>query len=173
MLQQEKIILRPLELNHKHELARQANNKKIWDNLRDYIPYPYREKDAVEFINMTASENPRLTFGITYEGKFAGVIGMIRRKDVYRHTAELGYWIGEAYWGKGIGTVAVKLATDYAFKELEMVRIVACVFDFNIASMCVLEKNGYVKEGIGRKAVFKNGIFCDEHRYAIVKRGSK
>jgi len=169
VLQQGKIILRPLQLSDKQELAKQANNKKIWDNLKDVMPHPYAEKDAVDFINLMSSENPPLTFCITYEGEFVGVIGLIRQKDIYRYTAELGYWVGEEYWGKSIATIAIKLITDYGFRDLQLARIFAGVYDFNIASMRVLEKNGYVKESIGRKAVFKNGVFRDEHRYVIIQ----
>ena len=159
------IKIRPLNLSDKSELANLANNKKIWDNLRDYIPYPYNENDANNFIKLTEQESPKQNFGIEYNGKLCGVIGLIVQKDVYRKSAEIGYWIGEPYWGKGIATKAVELITDYGFNTLDLKRIYTGVFEYNIASMKVLEKNGFEKEGILKKAVLKNEIFFDEHRY--------
>ena len=161
----EKIKIRPLNLSDKSELAKLANNKKIWDNLRDYFPYPYNENDADFFIKLTEQENPKQNFGIEYNGKLCGVIGLIIQKDVYRKSAEIGYWIGEPYWGMGIATKAVELITVYGFNTLNLNRIYTGVFEYNTASMKVLEKNGFEKEGIFKKAVFKNEKFFDEHRY--------
>ena len=161
----EKIKIRPLNLSDKSELAKLANNKKIWDNLRDYFPYPYNENDADSFIKLTEQENPKQNFGIEYNGKLCGVIGLIIQKDVYRKSAEIGYWIGEPYWGMGIATKAVELITGYGFNILNLNRIYTGVFEYNTASMKVLEKNGFEKEGIFKKAVFKNKKFFDEHRY--------
>jgi len=166
----EKIKIRPLNLSDKSELANLANNKKIADNLRDYFPYPYNENDADYFIRLTEKEKPKQNFGILYNGKLCGVIGLIIQKDVYRKSAEIGYWIGEPYWGIGIATKAVELITDYSFNTLDLNRIFAGVFEFNIASMKVLEKNGFKKEGIFKKAVLKNGKFFDEHRYYKLKK---
>ncbi len=161
----EKIKIRPLNLSDKSELAKLANNKKIWDNLRDYFPYPYNENDADFFIKLTEQENPKQNFGIEYNGKLCGVIGLIIQKDVYRKSAEIGYWIGEPYWGMGIATKAVELITVYGFNTLNLNRIYTGVFEYNTASMKVLEKNGFEKEGIFKMAVFKNEKFFDEHRY--------
>ena len=102
------IEIRPLKLSDKPELAKLANNKRIWDNLRDYIPFPYNENDAEFFINLTKEENPKQNFGIDFKGKLCGVIGLIIQKDVYRKSAEIGYWIGEPFWGNGIATKAVE-----------------------------------------------------------------
>ncbi len=161
----EKIKIRPLNLSDKSELAKLANNKKIWDNLRDYFPYPYNENDADFFIKLTEQENPKQNFGIEYNGKLCGVIGLIIQKDVYRKSAEIGYWIGEPYWRMGIATKAVELITDYGFNTLNLNRIYTGVFEYNIASMKVLEKNGFEKEGIFKGAVLKNENIFDEHRY--------
>ena len=163
------ITLRALQLSDKSDLAKLANNKKIWDNLRDYIPYPYTEKDAEVFINLSKEQNPTQTFGIAYDGMLVGVIGFNVQKDIYRKSAEVGYWIGEPFWGKGIATEAVKLITAYGFNELELIRIYTGVFEHNTASMKVLEKNGYSREGIFKNAVIKNGKVCDEHRFFILK----
>ncbi len=165
----EKITIRPLTQLDKPVLANLANNRKIWNNLRDYIPFPYKISDAEAFINTTEQENPRSTFAIEYDGKFAGVIGLVIQKDVYRRSAEIGYWIGEPYWGKGIATKALALVTEYGFKKLDLIRIYSGVFEFNKASMRVLEKNGYELEGIFKNAVVKNGNVCNEHRYYKLK----
>jgi len=159
------IKIRPLELSDKTPLAKIADNKKVWNNLRDYIPSPYNESDAEFFIRLTKQEKPPQNFGIEYKGEICGVIGLIIQQDVYRKSAEIGYWLGEDYWGKGIATKAVELITEYGFKTLHLIRIYTGVFEFNIASMKVLEKNDYIKEGIFKKAVFKNGKLWDEHRY--------
>ncbi len=162
---EEKIKIRPLKFSDKTELAKLANNKKVWDNLRDYIPYPYKESDAVFFIESTNKEVPKQTFGIEYKGKLSGVIGLIMQKDVYQKSAEIGYWVGEPFWGNGIATSAVELITKYGFDTLDLNRIFAGVFEYNIASMSVLEKNGYKKEGIFKNAILKNDKICDEHRF--------
>jgi len=169
MLQHEKIILRPLNNNDSTELALLANNKKIWDNLRDYIPFPYTINDAISFINMVKDQKPFMTFAIEFDGHLCGVIGLVAQKDVYRKTAEVGYWIGEPYWNKGIATVAVKLITEYGFDQLDYVRIHTGVFEYNTGSMKVLEKNGYKKDGIFETAILKNSQIWNEHRFSKIK----
>ena len=164
------IKLRRLESTDASRIASLANNKNVWDNLRDYIPYPYEEKDAEYFIGLTKQEDLAQTFGIiNSESELCGVIGLVLQKDVYKLSAEIGYWLGEAYWGKGISTKAVELITAYGFDQLNLERIYTGVFDFNKASMRVLEKNGYTQEGLFRKAVIKNGNRIDEYRYSKLK----
>jgi RimJ/RimL family protein N-acetyltransferase len=107
-----------------------------------------------------------MVFAIDCNGELCGLIGLILQKDVYRKSAEIGYWIGEPFWGKGIATKAVELITAYAFEELKLIRIFAGAFQYNVGSMCVLANNGFLKEGILQKAIFKNGKFWNEHRYA-------
>ena len=164
------IKLRRLESTDASRIASLANNKNVWDNLRDYIPYPYEEKDAEYFIGLTKQEDLAQTFGIiNSESELCGVIGLVLQKDVYKLSAEIGYWLGEAYWGIGISTKAVELITAYGFDQLNLERIYTGVFDFNKASMRVLEKNGYTQEGLFRKAVIKNGNRIDEYRYSKLK----
>ncbi len=167
-----KTTLATLRLSDASMLAALANNKKIWDNLRDYIPFPYRESDAISFIAHTQKEKPQQTFAIKYEDRLCGVIGLVIQQDIYRRSAEMGFWLGEAFWGQGIATQAVALINRYAFGELKLVRLYSGVFDYNTASMRVLEKNGYQREGILRKAVYKNGALHDEHRFAIINRAA-
>lgn len=169
MLKENDIILQRLQNDDEAPLAKLANNKKVWDNLRDYMPHPYTEQDAETFIALTNGEEPPVTFAITCKGQFCGVIGLVRQSDVYKKTAEIGYWIGEPFWNKGIATAAVKLITEYGLNTLDLVRIHTGIFEYNTGSMRVLEKNGYQKDGIFKKSVFKNGKIWDEHRFSIVK----
>lgn len=168
MLADGSIKLRPLEKADKTWIAVLLNNKKICDNLRDLIPFPYTEKDAIFFINAMKDGNPATVFGIEYNGECCGVISLIPQKDVYSKSAEIGYWLGEPFWNKGILTTAVRLITEYGFQQLSFVRLFAGVFEYNPASMKVLEKNGYKKEGVFEKSIFKNGQLWNEHRYAKV-----
>jgi ribosomal-protein-alanine N-acetyltransferase len=163
-----KIRLRPFRESDVPALARLFNNKKIWNNIRDYIPHPYFEQDAREFIGFCKQEDPQTTFVIEYEGELVGAVGLVPQTDVYRISAEIGYWLGEPFWGRGIMTEAVKQMVDYGFKHLNLVRIFTGVFDFNKGSQRVLEKAGFIRECIFEKALIKNGVVCDEFRYAII-----
>jgi RimJ/RimL family protein N-acetyltransferase len=168
MLNSEKIILRRLNDSDRSSLAQLANNKKIWDNLRDMMPYPYSEDNASFFINMTKEEDPQMTFAIEYNNQLCGVIGLVPLQDVYKRTVEIGYWIGEPFWNKGIATEAVRLVSNYAFEELGFIRIHTGIFEYNTSSMKVLEKCGYKKDGVFEKAVLKNGNIYDEHRFSKI-----
>ncbi len=165
-MQNGNLILRSLVLEDAPALAGLANNKKIFDNVRDALPQPYTIDDALFFIHLTQEEDPQVSFAMEYEGAFCGMVGIVPQKDVYRFTAEIGYWLGEPFWGKGIATKAVAMVTDYAFHQLHFIRIHTGIFEHNIASMRVLEKNGYVKECVLKKSIIKNGKLLDEHRYA-------
>lgn len=164
------VLLRRLRRADIPELSMLANNRNVWDNVRDYFPHPYSEKDAEFFISSKVSEDPQFTFAIEFEGNFVGVVGLEPQQDVYAHTSEIGYWIGEPYWGKGIATKAVKQATSYAFETLGLHKVYAGVFEFNKGSMRVLEKAGYIKEATLRSSVKKNDVIVDEVRYCIFKK---
>ena len=116
------------------------------------------------------NEKKQKNFAIECDGKFCGVIGLILQKDVYRKSTELGYWVGEPYWGRGIATKAVARIVQYGFDELNLFRVFAGAFEYNVGSMKVLERNGFEKEGIAKKAVLKNEKFWDEHRYSKLKK---
>lgn len=167
------IKLRKLELFDKTQMAHLANNKKIWDNVRDGFGHPYTEKNAEEFIQRQANSDTEKVFAIDFNGELCGLCGLILQKDVYRKSAEIGYWIGEPFWGQGIATQAIGFLVSHAFEEMDLVRLYAGVFEYNVGSIRVLEKNGFFKEGISKKAVFKNGAFWDEHRYALLHKKSK
>jgi RimJ/RimL family protein N-acetyltransferase len=162
----EKLKLRGFLDSDKVRLSKLCNNKKIWDNLRDFIPFPYTELDAANFINFCQEEDPQVTFAIEFKGEFVGCIGLVRQTDIYRLSAEIGYWIGEPYWGLGIASQAVKLLVDYGFKQLGLVRIFTGVFDYNKASQRVLEKAGFKLDCIFEKSIIKNDIIGDEYRYS-------
>ena len=163
------VILRKLTEADKLELAEIANNKKIWDNVRDYFPYPYSLKDAENFIQTVSNEDPQVTFAISYDNRLARVTGFILRTDIHRKPAEIGYCLGEQYWNKGIATKAVNLLVAYGFEELGLIRIDTGVFEFNAASCKVLEKCGFVKEAVLKNAVIKNGMIGNEVRYCKLK----
>lgn len=168
ILEENAIRLRPFHMEDAEAIAVLANNKKIWDNVRDSLPYPYSRRDAEYFINLQRKEKVPATFAIEYNGDMAGVIGLVRQADVYRLSAELGYWLGEPFWNKGICTIAVGLIVNYGFEKIGLHRIYASVFDFNKASQRVLEKAGFELECISRKAVIKNGLISSEYKYSII-----
>ena len=169
-LMTENVRLRALQTTDIQEIAELCNNKKIWDNVRDMIPFPYTEADASNFLVLCRQEKPPCTFAIEFDRRFVGCIGLVRQVDVYQLTAEIGYWIGEPFWGKGIATNAVQLAVNYGFNNLKLVRIYAGVFANNVASQRVLEKSGFKFECIFESSILKNGIIGDEYRYAIIRK---
>ena len=165
------IKLRALRLQDAKRLAELANNEKISRNLRDGFPNPYTLADAEKFLKTFSNQYPVTFFGIEYDHEYVGNISLVPRTDVYRMSAEIGYFIGEPYWNKGIVTTAVNLITEYGFNTLGLARIQTGVFEYNLASQRVLEKCGFVKEGIFRKSVLKQGQLWDEVRYALLKQG--
>jgi len=162
------ITLRKFRKTDVSRLAELANNEKISQNLRDGFPHPYSLSDAKSFIEKCLDQKITTTFAIEYKGEYVGNIGIMTGQDVYRKSAEIGYFIGEKYWNKGIATKAVKLITEYGFTELELMRIYTGIYEYNTASMRVLEKCGFIKEGIFKKAIVKNNQILDEHRYSKI-----
>jgi|WetSurSiteA1Bulk_404760.scaffolds.fasta_scaffold00142_14 [ribosomal protein S5]-alanine N-acetyltransferase len=160
------ISLRPLRESDAPRLAELANNEKIGRNLRDGFPFPYTIEDASDFIRHFMHHSS--FFAIEFKGEHVGNISLSPCENVYRRTAEIGYFLGEPYWNKGIMTAAVNLITDYGFRVLGFARIHTGVYEYNTASQKVLEKCGYTKEGIFRKSVFKEGQLWDEVRYAKI-----
>lgn len=167
-LKDQDVILRYFKVSDAIHLQELANNKNVSQNLRDAFPHPYTLSDAKSFIERCMKQKPVTTFAIEYKGEYVGNIGLGPGTDVYHKSAEIGYFIGEPYWNKGIATKAVKLITDYGFHELGIIRIYTGIFEYNEASMRVLEKCGFVKEAIFQASVFKNGRIWEEHRYAII-----
>ena len=163
--------IRRWELSDARDLATALSNKKIQDNLRDGLPYPYTEKDGKEFIStmLAANENDTFAFAITVNGKVIGSIGAFRQTNIHNKTAELGYYIAEEYWGKGIMTEAVKQLCDYVFSHTDIIRIYAEPFSNNIGSCRVLEKAGFQYEGTLRSNALKNGNVLDMKMYSKLK----
>ncbi len=162
------VTIRKFRLSDKHRMAEISNNEKIAANLRDAFPSPYTVADAVRYITACRRQKQCLNFAIEYEDEYVGNIGLTRQDDVYRISAELGYFIGEPWWNRGIATRAVNLICDYGFGELGLIRIYSGVISYNTASRRVLEKCGFVQEAVLRSALIKNGKIYDEYRYARV-----
>ena len=166
-----KCRIRKWELSDAKDLAAALSNKKVQDNLRDGLPYPYTEQDGKEFISamLSADENETFAFAITVDNMVIGSIGIFRQGNIHRQTAELGYYIAEEYWGKGIMTEAVKQICEYVFANSDIIRIYAEPFAYNIASCRVLEKVGFQYEGTLRSNAVKNGRVIDMEMYSLLK----
>lgn len=161
--------LRPFQPGDESALAKHANNRKIWRNLRDGFPSPYHVKDAEGFIKKTQDFDPVQHLAIIVDGEVAGGIGVHPQHDVHSHVGEVGYWLSEQHWGQGIGTLALKQLTVHAFETLNLRKLVANVFSSNPASMRMAEKAGFELEGILKGEVIKEGVLLDIHRYVCFK----
>ena len=150
-------------------LARYANNSNVSRNLRDTFPHPYTLSDADEWIAFAAQQSPETNFAIASATEVIGGIGLTLQQDVHRRSAEIGYWLGEPFWGRGIAAAALAAVSEHGFAEHDLVRLYACVYEGNPASARVLEKAGYVCEGRLRKSVTKNGRTIDQFLYARIR----
>lgn len=166
-IETERLVLRPWREDDEEALARQADNRRIWINLRDRFPHPYTLEHAREWIGRClAAPDPPLDLAIEHAGEPIGGIGLQPWPDVARFTAEVGYWLGEAFWGRGFATEALRRFTAYAFESFPFERLEAFVFATNPTSGRVLEKSGYEFEATLRRSAFKDGRFLDCHVYA-------
>lgn len=154
-------------------LVKNANNKMIWDNLRDDFPNPYTKIAAKQWIEIANKSNPLTNFAIIYNDRAIGGIGIILQTDVYRRNAEIGYWIGEKYWHKGFVTKALNAMVNYTFSTFDVDRIFAQVFESNEASKRVLEKTGFRFEARLKKAIIKNNKIQDCLIFSILKENRK
>jgi len=168
-IQREKYSIRQLQIEDAESLTRNANNINIWNNVRDYFPHPYSRQDALDFINFTKQKKRIEDFAIVIDNQAVGMAGYVPGTDIERLNAEVGYWIGEEYWGKGIMSSVVKDVINYIFEKTEFIRLFAPVFEFNKASMKVLEKNGFNKITILKNAGIKNNKIIDLHYYELLK----
>ncbi|MEN6342464.1 MAG: GNAT family protein [Methanospirillum sp.] len=146
-------------------LARQADSPGIAARMRDAFPSPYTLADARRFIAGATGSATNLFLAIEVDGEVAGSIGVHPLEDVYRRTAEIGYWLGEEYRGRGIATDAVRTLAPFAFRRYDIMRLQAGVFSNNPASMRVLERCGFAREAVHEKAIWKNGLLLDEVLY--------
>ena len=170
----EGIVLRPWSVRDAPQLALIADNKNIADNLRDGFPYPYSLYDAKNWLNMILPENvPPRFFAITADKCLVGSIGIVSKTDIYRKNFEIGYFLSEEYWGRGIATKAIKAATSYAFKDFDIVRVYAEPFAENTGSRKALEKAGFILEATLKRNVIKNGIIRDSCIYSVLKEDFK
>lgn len=161
--------LRPWRLDDAPSLARHASSRSIWRNLRDQFPHPYTLAAAEAHLAGVVGAHPVVRFAVTVDGEAVGSVGLKVGSDIERRSAEIGYWLGEAYWGRGIMSAAVAAVTAYAFRELDLLRVFAVPFVRNAASARVLERAGYVCEGVMRRSAVKEGEVLDQYLYAAVR----
>lgn len=163
--------IRKWQLSDAADLAMALSSQKVQDNLRDGLPYPYTEQDGAEYIQamLSADENETFAFAVTVNDKAIGSISVFRQGNIHRRTAELGYYIAEEYWGKGIMTEAVRQICEYVFNNSDIIRIYAEPFAHNTASCRVLEKAGFQFEGVLRNNAVKNGKILDMRMYALIR----
>lgn len=163
--------IRKWGLSDAADIAAALSNKKIQDNLRDGLPYPYTEQDGREYISemLAADGDGTFAFAVTVDGRAVGSIGVFRQGNIHRQTAELGYYIAESHWGKGIMTEAVKQICGYVFGKSDIIRIYAEPFAHNVASCRVLENAGFRYEGTLRQNAVKNGEVLDMKMYALLR----
>lgn len=163
------VQLRPWQIGDIQPLSILANNPHIAAMLRDAFPQPYKIEHATAWVERQLQQ-PGQSFAIVVDGAFAGGIGMEPRYDVYRHSVEIGYWLGQLYWGRGIAAKAIGLLVAHIWQQVPAVqRIEALVFAPNIASQKALQKNDFVHEGTRRNAVIKNGVLLDDHIWALLR----
>jgi len=160
--------LRGFRFGDEASLQEHANNTAVWINLRNSFPHPFSLDDAINWIAQNNNYKKPINLAIVLNEKVIGGIGVTLQKDIYQMNAEIGYWLGQPFWNKGIMTEAVLAMVKYAFANFRIIRIYAGVFEYNIASMRVLEKAGFHKEAIHYKAMYKEGKVFDEHLFAIL-----
>jgi RimJ/RimL family protein N-acetyltransferase len=161
--------VRSWEWRDRDAIVRHANNRKISINLRDRFPHPYTAADARSWLEVVVGRKPETNFAIDVAGEAVGGIGFDLQPDVAHRSAEIGYWLAEEFWGRGIATEALVAVSDYAFASFNICRLYAHVFEWNRASARVLEKAGYEFEGRLRKSVTKEGQTIDQFMYAMIR----
>ncbi|UFH52350.1 GNAT family N-acetyltransferase [Spirosoma sp. KNUC1025] len=161
--------LRPFQLSDADSVLKHANNRALWLNLRDRFPHPYTQADAEWWVNFASTLSPLTGFAIDIDGEAVGAIGLELHSDIERCSAEVGYWLGEQHWGKGIMSAALRAITDYGFNQFELTRIYAVPFVRNAPSVRILEKAGYQLEGLMRRSAIKDGVILDQFLYASVR----
>ena len=150
-------------------LVLHANNAKIAANLRDQFPHPYTRRDGIDFLDYAQSQEPECSFAIEFGSEAVGGVGFLIGRDIARISAEMGYWLSEELWGHGIATRAVAAMSDWAFDNYKLSRVFAMAFAHNAASIRVLEKAGFEREGVMRRSAIKNGVVLDQILFAKVR----
>jgi [ribosomal protein S5]-alanine N-acetyltransferase len=165
--------IRPWTPNDLHCLVNNANNWNIAKNMTDKFPFPYTETDGNEFIEWATQDYPMHILAIDIGGEAVGGIGIHPQDDIHKKNAELGYWLAETYWGRGVMTLAVKQMVDFAFNTYDIDRVFARPFGTNKSSQRVLEKAGFTLEAILAKVLYKNNECMDEYIYGIRRDNRK
>jgi RimJ/RimL family protein N-acetyltransferase len=163
-------LLRPWSAGDEASLVRHANDRDVWRNLRDQFPHPYTPADAEGWIGFASSQARPTSLAIEVESQAVGGISLRLHDDVERVSAEIGYWLGRAFWNRGVMTAAVRAMTEYGFQQFALTRIYAVPFAANSASHRVLDKAGYAREGVLRRSAIKDGIVTDQVLFAITDR---
>jgi RimJ/RimL family protein N-acetyltransferase len=163
------LVVRSWRKSDLDALVRHANNPKIAANLRDQFPHPYTRRDGVDYLDFVREQNPERSFALQYDGEAMGGIGFQIGVDIARISAEMGYWLSENYWGRGLASRAAQAVSEWAFSEYKLTRVFALVFSHNVASMRVLEKAGFEREGLLRRSAVKNGVILDQVIYAKIR----
>jgi ribosomal-protein-alanine N-acetyltransferase len=161
--------VRSLRADDAESMAQHANDKRVWMQLRDRLPHPYSVADAKAFVDLMSREDPCTSFAIVVGERCVGGIALERQHDVHRLTAELGYWLGFDYWGRGIATQAIEGITTWVFETIDLQRVFAQPYADNLASCRALEKAGFALEGTLRHSVIKDGVIRDQRMYAQVR----
>ena len=165
--------IREFQQNDVEALIKYANNYAVSKFMRDPFPYPYKKENAVQWIDYIKKNDLTLSLAIANEMELIGGIGAIPYDDVHRYSAEVGFWLGEPFWNRGIISKALKTFCNYLFTNHNFNRLTANVFEGNEASRRVLEKTGFVLEGTQRKSVFKENKFVDHYIYGLLKEDFK
>lgn len=158
--------VRDWRTSDRESLVRHADNRNIWRNVGDRFPHPYTRRDADGWFKVLAAQDEPSHWAIDVDGEAVGGVGMDIGEDVYRLTAYFGYWLGEPFWGRGIMTAVVANVADFVFEHYGLVRLHAPVFEWNAASMRVLEKCGFIREAVLKNGAVKDGRIIDTVLYA-------
>jgi [ribosomal protein S5]-alanine N-acetyltransferase len=165
------IVLRPWSSNDYSSLVQYGNNKRVWRNLSDMFPHPYTHQHAVEWVEFSANASASIHLAIDLEGEAIGGAGVIAGEGMEFHTGKFGYWLGEPHWGRGVATASARALKEYAFSFPRFKRLEAPVLAWNPASMQVLEKIGFNREGVLQSSAFKDGELIDQVMYAVINNG--
>ncbi|GAA6140298.1 GNAT family N-acetyltransferase [Hydrogenophaga sp. 5NK40-0174] len=152
------------------DLLAHANDRSVWRNLADIFPHPYRRTDADNWVAYAGSaDHPHLLYAIALDDRVIGGAGVMAGEGNFRFTGQFGYWLGRAHWGKGFATTCAMALKSAAFLRTPFVRLEAPVFEWNPASMRVLEKAGFAAESVRPKSMFKDGEIIDTHLYVALR----
>jgi [ribosomal protein S5]-alanine N-acetyltransferase len=159
-------VLRPWREGDQEALVRHANSRKVWRNLTHTFPHPYTLADANHWLSVANGDPCSIHLAIEFHGQAVGGVGAIAGSGISVATADFGYWLGESLWGRGLATAAAAAFQEHLVQSKRFARLQAPVFAWNPASMRVLEKVGFVREGVLRNSVSKDGELIDSVMYA-------